>query len=588
MRSGCFAPPHTSSSHTPAMSSRLIWHRRDLRIRDNELYHSEARNIYSLFIFDPSDYSPRPTGISDEKGGQLLSVTNGPHFTRCLLDAVHSLRRSLQSLGGDLIIRNGDPLEVISNLAKKLQVDEVAWSEIPGHYEYIQSEKLKIILSQDGPNHCKVYTSCSVTLVHPNDLPTDQHTWDRLARPKEKRKKRTCKLNTDTSTPTETIDISSTTITNISQSRFVGMAAIMGDFRRVARTSSSIRDLFEEPNPQHIAKDFSGMDMGDIPSLEELSQHLLDTDVPLLGCLPKDLIQKLVQSASGIQRDHSINAEEQSIQHLHNFVQYHAPSANRSLCDVSDNDSSKLSTPLALGTLSPQQVYHCIKQQQIKLEINSSDTNAEDLNWLISHMEMRDFFLFESFRNGSSAYRLHPAKPAHKPNTTREWQPLSNSQDEFIKWVSGRTNLPLVDAGMKELLTTGYTSNRVRQNLASVLTKDLKLDWRLGAEYFQLCLEDFCVAANFGNWAYFAGVGGDPKNRHFRTVSQAWRYDSNGRYVRKWIDRLQDVSENDMEAVLRPWDFLKGWCVPTVPPETQLTWQDRERLDETGRISSID
>ncbi len=184
-------------------------------------------------------------------------------------------------------------------------------------------------------------------------------------------------------------------------------------------------------------------------------------------------------------------------------------------------------------------------------------------------MEIRDFFIFDSFRNGSSTYRLHPMEPANKPHSLREWKPLLRNEDAFRLWGSGKTNLPLVDAGMKELLTTGYISNRVRQNLALVLTKDLKLDW-----------------VNYGNWIYFAGVGGDPKNRHFRTVSQARRYDPDGRYVLRWIDRysLRDVDEGDVEVVLRPWDFLKGWSVPIVPLETQLTWDDQETLKNTGRI----
>ena len=87
------------------------------------------------------------------------------------------------------------------------------------------------------------------------------------------------------------------------------------------------------------------------------------------------------------------------------------------------------------------------------------------------------------------------------------------------------------------------------------------------------------------NWAYFAGVGGDPKSRHFRTVSQSNRYDPEGRFVRKWIKQLQDVKE--VEAVLRPWDFVTGWGVPIVPPDTQLTWNDKEKLERSGRISIL-
>ena len=64
------------------------------------------------------------------------------------------------------------------------------------------------------------------------------------------------------------------------------------------------------------------------------------------------------------------------------------------------------------------------------------------------------------------------------------------------------------------------------------------------------------------------------------------KYDTDGKYVRKWIDTLHDVK--DPEALLRPWDFAKDWGLPIASVETQLTWQDRQRLDETGRITSID
>jgi deoxyribodipyrimidine photolyase len=97
-------------------------------------------------------------------------------------------------------------------------------------------------------------------------------------------------------------------------------------------------------------------------------------------------------------------------------------------------------------------------------------------------------------------------------------------------------------------------------------------------DYFELlsCL------ANYGNWAYFAGVGGDPKNRHFRTISQSSRYDPNGTFVRKWID----IQSEDVEAALRPWAFDDNWPTPIVDPESQLTFQDKERFVSEGRISS--
>ena len=139
---------------------------------------------------------------------------------------------------------------------------------------------------------------------------------------------------------------------------------------------------------------------------------------------------------------------------------------------------------------------------------------------------------------------------------------------------------------MREMLQTGYCSNRVRQNVASLLAKDLSIDWRAGAEWFQWLLVDHDVSANWGNWAYFGGVGADPKNRHFRTISQAVRYDPEGRYVRKWLPELAKCETE--EALLRPFAHahaVDGWPMPLVDPATQLTWQDAQRLEETGQLT---
>ena len=472
------------------MSTRLLWHRRDLRLSDNELYHitDSIKNVYSVFVFDPSDYAPRPTGISDEKGCQLHSINHGPHFSRRLVDAVRSLKSNLQLLGGDLIIRTGNPLQIIPQLAKDLQVKEVAWSEVPGYYEYDQSEKLKRILQFDGTYRCNVFTTCSLTLAHPDDLPNDPKLWQKLARPNEKQKKSKGSKSTKNDAKRSIGAIPN--IIDLSPSRFQGMPIIMGDFRRVARAALP-RELFDHPSSECIAKDFTGLYVGEVPLLDELIKPLHETSLEMIGCLPTHLIERIIESASKMPQ----HRENQFMQHLKHFVRNYASTADRNLCDVSDNNSSRLSLPLALGILSPRQVYRCVRDEQMQLEQDGNGKSAQDINWLISHMEMRDYFIFNHFRQGKSAYSLHPTKPLYKRNIPREWLPLSeDNKRKFTRWASGETGLPLVDAGMKELITTGYTSNRVRQNMASVLTKDLKLDWRLGAEWYQLCLEDHCVA----------------------------------------------------------------------------------------------
>lgn len=289
--------------------SRLIWHRRDLRLRDNELYHHSCC-VYSLFIFNPSDFAPRPTCIfhdGSSSENELLGITHGPHYTRRLINAVHSLRHNLRSLGGELIVRIGNPLLIIpSLLSHELHnvVNEVAWSEISGYYECVESKKLKnILLHRNGRQQCKVYTTCSHTLFHPNDLPTDCHIWQQLARPKEKRSKKKeqqRKSNTNDITISTTIDkhVLSSNITNVDAERFVGMPRVMGDFRRVARTYAPIvRKLFVDPMPQSLGTVIPDMDVGNIPSLDELMHPLLETTTPLLGCVSQEMIRQLVESA---------------------------------------------------------------------------------------------------------------------------------------------------------------------------------------------------------------------------------------------------------------------------------------------------
>ena len=122
--------------------------------------------------------------------------------------------------------------------------------------------------------------------------------------------------------------------------------------------------------------------------------------------------------------------------------------------------------------------------------------------------------------------------------------------EKFEKWANGETGIPFVDANMRELNQTGFMSNRGRQNVASFFVTELKLDWRMGAEYFESKLIDYDVASNYGNWMYVAGVGNDPRDRYFNIILQAKRYDSEGAYVKLW---LPELTELDSSVIHHPW-----------------------------------
>ncbi len=130
---------------------------------------------------------------------------------------------------------------------------------------------------------------------------------------------------------------------------------------------------------------------------------------------------------------------------------------------------------------------------------------------------------------------------AFKPAYDRiEWR---NNVDEFQAWCEGRTGYPIVDAGMRELNTTGFMHNRVRMIVASFLTKHLLIDWRWGAAYFAEKLLDFDLASNNGGWQWAAGTGCDaaPYFRVFNPYIQTEKFDSERKYIRKWVPEFESL-----------------------------------------------
>ncbi|MGQ9490080.1 MAG: cryptochrome/photolyase family protein [Anaerolineae bacterium] len=130
--------------------------------------------------------------------------------------------------------------------------------------------------------------------------------------------------------------------------------------------------------------------------------------------------------------------------------------------------------------------------------------------------------------------------------------PWRNDEAEFAAWCEGRTGYPVVDAAMRQLVTTGWMHNRARMIVASFLTKDLLVDWRWGERYFMQHLVDGDPAANNGGWQWTAGVGTDaaPYFRIFNPSLQGARFDPEGVYVRRWVPELANVP---LKYLHEPW-----------------------------------
>ena len=153
--------------------------------------------------------------------------------------------------------------------------------------------------------------------------------------------------------------------------------------------------------------------------------------------------------------------------------------------------SSKFSAYLAHGCLSPRYIADEVYRYE-----NENGSNKSTY-WLIFELLWRDFFRFFSMKHGKRIFFPGGAKSVRRPwrNPSKDKQ----ARELFDAWCNGRTGRPLVDANMRELLATGFMSNRGRQNVASYLVLDLGIDWRYGAEWFESLLIDHDVTANYGN-----------------------------------------------------------------------------------------
>ena len=199
--------------------------------------------------------------------------------------------------------------------------------------------------------------------------------------------------------------------------------------------------------------------------------------------------------------------------------------------------------------------------------------------WLIFELLWRDYFRWISAKHGIQIFQPEGLQGVKIP-----WK---QDREAFELWRTGQTGIPFVDANMRELLHTGFMSNRGRQNVGSFLTKNLGIDWRLGAEWFESQLIDYDVCSNWGNWNYTAGVGNDARGfRYFNIPKQAKDYDPQGKYVRHWIPELSSISG---EQIHQPWrisvkelgdrhDITLGETYPKPMVDLQKSVQENERI----------
>lgn len=208
--------------------------------------------------------------------------------------------------------------------------------------------------------------------------------------------------------------------------------------------------------------------------------------------------------------------------------------------------TSGLSPHLRFGEISPVQIWH-------RLQGDVPTPSKRNVAKFLSEVGWREFNYTVLFHNPQLAdvniRREYDAFPWQKPDPA-----------ELEAWQQGRTGIPLVDAGMRELWTSGHMHNRIRMVTASFLIKNLLIDWRIGEQWFWDCLVDADEASNAGNWQWVAGSGVDaaPYFRVFNPMLQASKFDADGSYVSRWVpehdtdeypEPIVDLAESRKDAL---------------------------------------
>lgn len=442
----------------------LHWFRRDLRLSDNQALHAASESgapLIPIFIFDPA----------------ILQGKNAsPPRTKFMLKALQSLDASLRQYGSQLLIRYGDPLEILPRLVEETGASGLYFNRDFSPYALKRDAAIEKTLP------IGIYPHDDVVLVAPGDL-----------------------LKGD-GTP------------------FV----VFTPFKKKWLTLPKA-DIVDTPEPTtYMSSLQSQIDWGQIPSLDNLGIGAT-IDVPEASeKIAQDRLEKFI------------------------FGRGYAYSEGRNaLTDDPDDDtlpgSSFLSPYLRFGMLSPRQAYWAAREAYEKIPLAVSKKQAQDSieNW-VGELVWREFYVHILYHFPQVLKRNFRDNYEHV-----EWR---DAADELQAWKDGLTGYPVVDAAMRQLTAMGWMPNRARMIVASFLCKDLLIHWQAGEQHFMHWLIDGDPAANNGGWQWSAGVGTDaqPYFRIFNPVSQAQKFDPDGRYIRRWIPELRDVPTKYIHA---PWEM---------------------------------
>jgi len=516
--------------------------RRDLRVSDNPIFHHLATtkdhgftHVLPIYVFPhhqieiggllkDGEQSPYPQALSQVAGFWRC----GSHRAKFIAQSVWDVKKTLESLGSTLVIRAGKTADVLDNVIKSLgeqgqQVSDVWMTAEKSSEEIKEEEEVNAVCKKNGADFKlwadeKYFVDDRDTgLEKPSDLPDVFTSYRKNQEPLRERPRPVLRLPEKGALP---------------------------------GVPESI------PPQSHPFVEATGLD--------DLEQRLLS---PL-----SSMLSEPPAYPEGAESAHPLKGGETN---AHDRLRYLITSGGMTSYKETRNGlvgldfSTKLSAYLSLGCISARQVHKELKDLEDGTNADYASANGygegenEGTKGVRFELLWRDYMRLCTRKFGSRLFRLSGFRQDQSYN--KKWKsPRKNAarQDQspapeevnrvLQRFLEGTTGQGLIDASQRELFHTGYTSNRARQNVASFLAKHMSIDWRYGAEWYEMHLVDYDVSSNWSNWQYVAGIGNDPRGdaRIFNPVKQAFDYDKEGEYVKTWVPEVRDLES--LENIFQP------------------------------------
>ena len=478
----------------------LFWHRRDLRLADN------------LGLAAAAAATPAVTGVFVLDPALLGAADLAPARLWFLRHSLAELQQRWHQAGSRLLLLQGDPVQLLPQVAQALGAAVVAWNRDVEPYGRERDRAVAAALQAQGQR-----------------LLVD---WDQLLVPPEA-------LRTGAGDPYR----------------------VYGPFLRNWRGQVERRALAGALTPLPAPQDLLDID----PSALSADQAALWARLPLLEQLPPTLGAAFTGADLCPCRPGEAAAQEQLQAFCAGTGRRGIPlfryEPDRNL--PAEPATSALSAALKFGTLSPRQAWAAAQEaRQVAIALGGAAEALAAVEVWEQELAWREFY---------QQALVHFPELADGPYRP-QWRhfPWENHQGRYDAWCDGLTGMPIIDAAMRQLNASGWMHNRCRMIVASFLVKDLICDWRWGERAFMARLVDGDLAANNGGWQWSASSGMDPKPlRIFNPATQAARFDPQATYIRHWLPELAHVATADLlSGVIAPLE-RRGYPAPLVDHRQQ-------------------